>query len=51
MLVYKIFLNVKEQGRWWIVGSAWQKQSSRDKTINNTQKIEQQFNQKKKLIN
>ncbi len=38
------FLNVKEQGRWWIVGSAWQKQTSEGN--NNTPKIEQQFNQK-----
>ncbi len=40
------FLNVKEQGRWWIVGSAWKKQAFQDnKNKNNTQKIEQQFNQ------
>ena len=35
------FLNVKEQGRWWIVGSAWQKQTSQN---NNTKKVEQKFN-------
>jgi nucleolar MIF4G domain-containing protein 1 len=35
------YLNVNEQGRWWIVGSAWQKQS-----IENKHKIEQQFDQK-----
>ncbi|CAF3781611.1 unnamed protein product [Rotaria sordida] len=43
------FLNVKEQGRWWIIGSAWQKQNSQDnknKNNNNNQKIEQQFNEK-----
>jgi nucleolar MIF4G domain-containing protein 1 len=40
------FLNVKEQGRWWIVGSAWKKQTFQDNQNNNTQKIEQQFNQK-----
>ncbi|CAF4576821.1 unnamed protein product [Rotaria sp. Silwood1] len=40
------FLNVKEQGRWWIVGSAWQKQTSQYNQNNNIQKIELQFNEK-----
>ena len=38
------YLNVNEQGRWWIVGSAWQKQSIQNK--NKTTKVEQQFDEK-----
>ncbi|CAF3745252.1 unnamed protein product [Rotaria socialis] len=40
------FLNVKEQGRWWIVGSAWQKQTSQDNKNNHNQQVEQRFNEK-----
>jgi len=40
------FLNAKEQGRWWIVGSAWHKQIDQDKKINNKQRVEQQFTDK-----
>ncbi len=40
------FLNAKEQGRWWIVGSAWHKQIDQDKKINNKQQVEQQFTDK-----
>ncbi len=39
------YLNVNEQGRWWIVGSAWQKQSLTTNK-NKTTKVEQQFNEK-----
>jgi len=39
------FLNVKEQGRWWIVGSAWKKQTLQDKKNNNNNN-NQQFDQK-----
>jgi nucleolar MIF4G domain-containing protein 1 len=35
------FLNAKEEGRWWIVGSAWQKPVSQDKK---DKKNDQQFN-------
>ena len=40
------YLNVKEQGRWWIVGSAWQKQSLQDKQQTKPQNIEHPFSQK-----
>ncbi|CAF1269039.1 unnamed protein product [Adineta steineri] len=41
------FLNAKEQGRWWIVGSAWQKQTVQDnKKTNKNQKVEQLFDEK-----
>ncbi|CAF4306226.1 unnamed protein product, partial [Adineta steineri] len=41
------FLNAKEQGRWWIVGSAWQKQTVQDnKKTNKSQKVEQLFDEK-----
>jgi nucleolar MIF4G domain-containing protein 1 len=40
------YLNVNEQGRWWIVGSAWQKQTIQDKDKNKSTKINQQFDQK-----
>ncbi|UJR29904.1 hypothetical protein I4U23_017452 [Adineta vaga] len=39
------FLNAKEQGRWWIVGSAWQKQNSQDKQKNKKDKTEPLFNE------
>jgi len=38
------FLNAEEQGRWWIVGSAWQKQNPQNNNKNNIQKVEPQFN-------
>lgn len=40
------FLNVKEQGRWWIVGSAWQKQQLQNNKNNNLQQNQPQFNDK-----
>jgi len=43
------FLNAKEQGRWWIVGSAWQQQQQRRESTNGKSKensSKQQFNQK-----
>jgi nucleolar MIF4G domain-containing protein 1 len=36
------FLNAEEEGRWWIVGSAWQKPVYQDEK--NDQKNDQQFN-------
>lgn len=40
------YLKVNQQGRWWIVGSAWQKQSIHNNKINSTEKIQEQFNEK-----
>ncbi|CAF1396808.1 unnamed protein product [Adineta ricciae] len=40
------FLNAKEQGRWWIVGSAWQKQNIPDNEKRKKNKGEELFNEK-----
>ena len=41
----KDFLNVSEQGRWWIVGSAWQKPTDEKKSNTSPQVVEPQFDQ------
>lgn len=40
------FLNAKEQGRWWIVGSAWQKQNVQDNGKKKKNQGEELFNEK-----
>lgn len=38
------FLHVKERGRWWIVGSAWQKQTIQSNPIQNSVQFNEKIN-------
>lgn len=46
----KDFLNVNQRGRWWIVGSAWQKETPHYNKDNLNQPTEQQFDERIKKL-